>query len=380
MKILLISFEAPSEFSGGGLGIKQSIESLAACGDVDYIGPAFDKSIIKSSNFNVQWVLNYSNSIIDKLYGAFHGVTSGYYSSWKKYTSKIEWEKYDLVSVEFTRYPFLIKEAKRYKKNVITRVHNVENDYFKNLYYNSKSLLHLLQYKHYSKEEKKSVNLSNVLLALTQEDKNRLCDLYGSQLKRKIIINPVCLNDTEVIDKGHNSNLLITGSLWYGPNADGVLWFLQNVWKKIYQNVANESLIIAGSNPNEKIELEARKYNNVILFKNPEDMTPFFNQARCYIAPVFSGAGMKVKVAEALKYGLPVIASQHALIGYKKSEMIFECDSEDKFSEAISNILKKTSDEIDLIKRRQRELFATSYSMQVSVENYKKAIDYTRRT
>ena len=43
MEILEISLEAPSNFSGGGIGIKQSILSLCKIGNVSYIGPGIEK-------------------------------------------------------------------------------------------------------------------------------------------------------------------------------------------------------------------------------------------------------------------------------------------------------------------------------------------------
>lgn len=45
-------------------------------------------------------------------------------------------------------------------------------------------------------------------------------------------------------------------------------------------------------------------------------MDPYFNNAELYIAPIFDGAGMKVKVAEALSYALPVVGTSHAFEGY----------------------------------------------------------------
>ena len=40
--------------------------------------------------------------------------------------------------------------------------------------------------------------------------------------------------------------------------------------------------------------------------------------AQGYLSPVRLGSGMKTKVAEAMSYSLPVLATEHSLIGYEQ--------------------------------------------------------------
>ena len=47
-----------------------------------------------------------------------------------------------------------------------------------------------------------------------------------------------------------------------------------------------------------------------------EDLTPLYREAAAFVAPVFLGSGMKVKVAESLMHGCPVIGTPLALRGY----------------------------------------------------------------
>ena len=55
MKILEISFIPPDLCSGGGMGVFQSIFSLAKNAHVDYIGPEFDRKIFgdQSKRINI---------------------------------------------------------------------------------------------------------------------------------------------------------------------------------------------------------------------------------------------------------------------------------------------------------------------------------------
>jgi|GEM_PF-4901214 hypothetical protein len=54
MKVLEITFIPPSLSSGGGLGIYQSIKSLAGNGDVDYIGPEFEDGLFSGALHKVK--------------------------------------------------------------------------------------------------------------------------------------------------------------------------------------------------------------------------------------------------------------------------------------------------------------------------------------
>lgn len=372
MKILEITFETPSQRSGGGIGVIQSIKSLQKCGEVDYIGPKYDKGIFEESNLHVIGYLEYSNKFSNRIKSILDGVTNGYYQSWKQLLNLICWNDYDLVSVEFTRYPFLVKEAKRHSVITIVRMHNVEKDYFHNLFVSTKKFNRLIQELYYSRQEKECISLCDGLLALTEQDKRRVESLYGNKSNKRIIVNPVCIENTEKRKEVKKGGFLITGSLWYGPNADGVLWLLKNVWNKIDESV---HLTIAGARPNKEIESACEHYSNVKVIENPDDMTPIFSDAQYYIAPIFSGAGMKVKIAEAMMYGLPIIATSHALSGYKPSEAVINVNSIEEFVDAITHFSSLGNDEYSELADIQENHFYTNYSIDVSAKNYLKLVN-----
>lgn len=68
-----------------------------------------------------------------------------------------------------------------------------------------------------------------------------------------------------------------------------------------------------------------------------EDETDFFNQVDFVIAPLFQGTGFKVKVADAVIYGKPILAATHAAEGtFLSSKCCF--DSPEKFAQKLVNI------------------------------------------
>lgn len=368
MRVLYISFIEPSEKFGGGLGILQALRSVSKMTEMDYLGIQYDPETFKKYNIKTvhNYILKQNNSIVIRVFNLmFKHVTSSFYNSWKEYSKKIKLSEYDLVYLDFTRQDFVAKWVKANNRPLIVKAHNVENDYFKSIYENNKTPLNLLHSKIAFNSEKKCIELADKVLCLTKVDRDRLVELYGNGAKYDYY--PVCV---EHFDKNENLHLakpyiLITGSLWFGPNADGTLWFLKNVWPALRMDIGEKyDLVIAGAKPRDEIKEIANHDEFIHLYDTPESIAPFYNSACVYVAPIFYGAGMKVKVAEALSCGLPVIATKHALAGYEAVERFtYPADTAEEF---IAQIIRALHDNSDVLRKQIINAFDKNYSLEAS--------------
>ena len=59
---------------------------------------------------------------------------------------------------------------------------------------------------------------------------------------------------------------------------------------------------------------------NVHIFGRVDSLEGFYRHAEFVIVPIFSGSGMKTKIAEALKHGKFIVGSKQAFIGYEDLE------------------------------------------------------------
>ncbi len=132
------------------------------------------------------------------------------------------------------------------------------------------------------------------------------------------------------------------------------------------------SLIVAGRNPDDEMVELCGKTKKCTLVDSPEDIAPFFQGAALYIAPIFSGAGMKVKVAEALSYGLRVIGTSHALIGYEEARC-FCCTANDAdaFEKAILRYIGEDTEEN---RSACKEMYERLYALERSCKDFGRAI------
>ena len=101
-------------------------------------------------------------------------------------------------------------------------------------------------------------------------------------------------------------------------------------------------------------------------------MEVYFRKADIYIATVFDGAGMKVKVAEALSYGLPVIGTPHSFIGYEEIQCgKYISNSKEEFVKNIEIAVQRVSEEEQ---KQIVEEFNNFLSMDTSINRYKEYI------
>ncbi len=378
-RILYFSFITPTEKFGGGIGALQSLYSLCSFADVTYIGPQFNQNEFDRYNIMLKKVclIKQSKKLLKQIARlVFRGITTSFYESWVGIVSNIDSAEYDCCYLDYARQDFIVDWAKEKGLPVVVRAHNVESDYFDALYEKKKNLSNYIHKKLGKRAERKCIINADVVLALTPQDKNRLKELYGNS---NIKLMPVCVKHF------NNSNreslpepfVAITGSLWFGPNADGTIWFLKNVWAQLDKALVDKfALVIAGANPNDEIKHLVDNMSNVFLFPNPNDIDAYYQQAYAYVAPIFYGAGMKVKIAEALSCGLPVITTLHSSAGYEAvSDLISVCDTAEDFIIKLKDVLQIAEFEYKQLRNKISEGFEEHYSLQQSSVIVKETVE-----
>ncbi|MEA5135008.1 MAG: glycosyltransferase [Candidatus Fimivivens sp.] len=369
-KILHITFESPSHFSGGGLGVLQSVKSLQHIGEVTYCGPNIASDCKYLIDGYEKCLYLNLDSVLGKLIALLKLVPNSFYHSWEIEKKNINIHDFDIVYIDFSRHGHIVKWAKHNGKKVWVRLHNIEHDYYWNAVKNSFSVFKLIKYLMIRRQENLVIKYADTLLFITENDLERAKKLYGKRLESKnLVILPICLERRDCLDVQKSSTCkyaLITGSLWYEQNNKGIIWFINNVWDDVASKFNDFYLVIAGKAPNESLKREIHKHAAVKLIDSPQDMMPWFSNATLYIAPIFDGAGMKVKIAEALSYGLPIIGTNHAFIGYKPNRSCIYADSKREFIEAIANYLDSHEGSSSNFKHIAYETFISSYSYESS--------------
>jgi len=112
--------------------------------------------------------------------------------------------------------------------------------------------------------------------------------------------------------------ILFTGALDYGPNIDGVLWFLREVIPLLQRDIPGARFLAVGHRPAPALVRAARRSGGTFeVAGSVPDVRPFFRRAHVYAVPLRMGRGVQNKVLEAMAMGLPVVASPLATAGLR---------------------------------------------------------------
>ena len=373
MHILEITSQEPDRHSGGGLGVLQTALSLTGISDasVDYIGPEITDQKIKALYRNC-YELAPDYQILHRMINLAHGITNARYNSWKHLN--INFDAYDYIVMDFTKLDYVLKKIN--PERLFVRVHNIEVDYAQRDYATNKSQEKRIIAKLAHKQEQRIVNSAHRLVALTEHDKKRLIQLYAVDAN-KIDIIPVCLEQPSNFEHKHRDrniiNILITGSLWFGENANGVKWFIAKVLPFLDFDY---HLTIAGAHPSDEIKELVKHDQSITLVDTPDNMIPYFDGADIVACPIFNGAGMKVKVAEALSYSLPVVGTEHAFVGYNIHNGIdsYEANSENDFADALNRYAGMSPQERQQVCDNALHLFRNDYSIDTSIRRWSETL------
>lgn len=225
---------------------------------------------------------------------------------------------------------------------------------------NPKRLFVESQAKLLREQEKFLYEKADVCFAITDIDKQKAMELSP---KSNVIIASagVDLNNWKPSEIQRNTNQIIIATTFnWIHNVNGLRWFINSVLPLIRKQNKDIFLSIIGKNiPKEffektKLENEIMDFEQNSMTQNSDNfnknisnglqllgyvpsVTPFLNNASVYIAPLFVGSGIRIKILEAMAMELPVVATPVSAEGIEASENdgLFVCSNAEDFAEKV---------------------------------------------
>lgn len=177
------------------------------------------------------------------------------------------------------------------------------------------------------------------VLAVSQDEQAAFEDLAPGRIR--LVPNGV---DTRVIDPIVNPpksrRLLYLGSMGYDPNVDAVTHFLGKIAPLV--GAADVSLDVVGSNPTATVyraSSRSRMRTKVSGFILDVDM--YFRNSRAMVVPLRHGGGTRLKILEALAWGLPVITTTvgSSGLGLTNGREALIADTPQEFAAAVDRLI-----------------------------------------
>ncbi len=123
-------------------------------------------------------------------------------------------------------------------------------------------------------------------------------------------------------------DIMFVGGFTHTPNADAVLWFTKEILPSILERIPELRFYIIGSNAPLEIQNLANDHVIVKGFVSDEELAHLYHNCRISVVPLRYGAGIKGKVIEAMRYGMPVVTTSVGAEGIEGAERILCIEDE----------------------------------------------------
>jgi O-antigen biosynthesis protein len=167
------------------------------------------------------------------------------------------------------------------------------------------------------------------------------------------------------------AGILFVAGFAHSPNEDAALWFVERIFPLIQEKEPKVRLCVAGSNPTQNVRtLAAHPSITVTGFVSVEQLARHYEEARVAVAPLRYGAGLKGKVVEAMRFGVPIVTTPFGVQGmaYLKDRIPVHSDPA-AFADAVLALLTD-----DALWREQSRIQTDYVSQHFSVNALREAL------
>jgi len=204
------------------------------------------------------------------------------------------------------------------------------------------------------------------VVAVTEEDRAVLQEWAGQPLDITVI--PIAANPRDrkpVPRRPDAKNILSVGSMFYPPNVDGTLWFVEAVYPRIKLGLPDAHLCLVGNRPAPDIRRLAQKDPGIEVTGYVPDLQPYLERSAVLIAPLRFGSGMRVKILDALTWGMPIVSTSLGCQGIAATsgENILIADEADDFADKVVQVIRNR-ELADHLATNGRRLIEEQYDWQ----------------
>lgn len=348
MKILVVCYSKMKGFGGGVFAARATVNALAALyEDVTLLFPAdregeADKEV--DSRVRQIGVLDTASKPVKLLRSLARGTVHRFEKAFKELLSK---ESFDLVVFHNSKASKkLIRPARESGAKVVVVHDNYEYEYTKDNFpfWQLSYLLPITV-----KGEKEAVRGSDLNLVLSAQDRDLLRNRYDAERKARFeVLGVFEYKDRPLPEQPEpmeDDVFVITGNLGVRQTLDSLFPWLDTYWPLLRGRVPGSRLLVAGKNPTP--ELKARLLaEGAELIDTPSDMGEVLRRARYYVCPTCKGGGVKLRVMDGLRYGLPCLVHEVSARGYEpfRGRNLFAYDGPESFRDALDRMLRVSVD------------------------------------
>ncbi|WP_125076640.1 glycosyltransferase [Pseudoxanthomonas sp. SGT-18] len=153
------------------------------------------------------------------------------------------------------------------------------------------------------------------------------------------------LDEADVPGPEHRRDILFVAGFAHPPNVDAACWFVREALPRIRERMPGVRTLLVGSNPHPDVQALAGDGVEVTGYVSDERLAAYYRAARVAVAPLRFGGGVKGKVLESLRFGVPCVTTSTGMQGLGDAAGFMpRADDADGFAAAVLRLLADDGD------------------------------------
>jgi glycosyltransferase involved in cell wall biosynthesis len=221
----------------------------------------------------------------------------------------------------------------------ILDVHNVEHDVLRQMAQRGSAgrrLFNQLEYRKFRREEIDAWRRASRCIATSSLDAATIERQIGRPVP--VIPNGVDVNYFAAAPPSYaaETHIVFTGAMRYRPNAEGAVWFVEQVLPLIQRDLPNARFSIVGADPPPIVRALAER-PGVAVTGTVDDVRPWLQAAQVVVVPLLSGGGTRLKLLEAFASSRPVVSTSAGAEGIdvRDNRELLLADEPEPFARAV---------------------------------------------
>jgi polysaccharide biosynthesis protein PslH len=134
--------------------------------------------------------------------------------------------------------------------------------------------------------------------------------------------------------------ILFCGAMDYSPNVNGLRWYFAHCDADTRKRIPGRRILIVGKSPVPEVQAYAALPGVTVTGEVP-DVRPYYQRAWLQMVPLWIGGGTRLKIAESLALGTPVVSTTIGAQGLalRHDEHLLLADTPADFSEMLARML-----------------------------------------
>jgi glycosyltransferase involved in cell wall biosynthesis len=289
----------------------------------------------------------FSYAIPNKLKGRIRDLDRTRYGHKAQFSSILKKNNYDFIIISYAYWAELIKNNPNIKKSkIIIDTH----DFLTSQFQNQKRF----RLGNYFQKEIELLNLFDKIFVISSDENY----LFSQFVNSEVITIPHAITPKFHLKLNTKKYDLVYVASDNEHNVKSAKWFFEKVYPLLDKFI---SICVVG-----KINQHVPDLDNIVKFDFIEDLDQIYSESKVAICPMLTGTGLKIKVVEALSFGLPVVCNPRGIDGLinKTNNGCLVAEDAISFSKHIGQLLTDNN-----FYEQQRNLSKDYFINYLSVES-----------